>query len=132
MASVFEPVIPAAQQPMYDNFHFAPAVRTGDMLVLSGQIGFGSDGKVPEDLASQVTNAFEAIGMILGEAGLGFEHVIDITTYHVGDVAAHAQTTIEVKDRYIKEPYSAWTAVGVTGLAVPSALIEIKAVARVP
>jgi enamine deaminase RidA (YjgF/YER057c/UK114 family) len=35
-----------------------------------------------------------------------------------------------VKDSFLPSPYPAWTAVGISELAVPGALVEIRAVAR--
>ena len=34
-----EPIIPSGMQAVYDNIHYAPAVRVGDTLYISGQIG---------------------------------------------------------------------------------------------
>jgi enamine deaminase RidA (YjgF/YER057c/UK114 family) len=38
-------VIPPSQRFMYDRFHFAPAVWSDELLLCSGQIGIGSDGR---------------------------------------------------------------------------------------
>lgn len=126
--AVFDLVIPGGMRQFYDQFHFAPAARTGDRLFCSGQIGFGPDGKVSEDAETQFVQAFENLGLILKEAGLGFGDIVDITTFHVG-LQAHMQTFMAVKDRFIAEPYPAWTAIGITELAIPGALVEIKATA---
>ena len=48
----------------------------------------------------------------------------EMTTFHVG-VLEHIATFMHVKDGFVKEPYPAWTAVGVTELAF-GALVEIK------
>ena len=64
-----ERIIPASQQAMYDNFHFAPGIRTGDLLIMSGQVGMDASGKCPDDVAEQFRLAFENIGEILAEAG---------------------------------------------------------------
>ena len=37
-------VIPAPMRATYERFHFAPAVRAGDFLLCSGQLGIGPDG----------------------------------------------------------------------------------------
>ena len=34
-----------------------------------------------------------------------------------------------VKDRYLTDPYPAWTAIGVSELAAPAALVEVRVVA---
>jgi enamine deaminase RidA (YjgF/YER057c/UK114 family) len=122
-------VIPAAMQVMYDRFHFAPAVWSGDLLRCSGQIGIGPDGRGIPDPEKQFTAAFDALRSILDEAGLGFADVIEITTFHVA-MQQHLPAFMRVKDRYLPEPYPAWTAIGVVELAVPGGLVEIRATAR--
>jgi enamine deaminase RidA (YjgF/YER057c/UK114 family) len=37
---------------------------------------------------------------------------------------------MKVKDKYLSKPYPAWTAIGITELAVPGGLVEVKATAR--
>ena len=37
---------------------------------------------------------------------------------------------MKVKDEFVRTPYPAWTAVGVTELARPNGLIEVKVTAR--
>ena len=122
-------VIPKSMQAMYDRFHFAPAVRAGELLLCSGQIGIGPDGRAIADPAAQFTAAFEGVKTVLAEAGLGLADVVEITTYHAGGMQ-HLPTFMQVKDRYLSEPYPAWTAIGVVELAVPGGLVEIRATAR--
>ena len=124
-----ELVIPASHRTMYDRFHFAPAARTGEWLLCSGQIGAGPDGRGIADPEAQFVAAFELVGQVLAEAGLGFGDVVEITTFHVG-LMQHIGTFMRVKDRYLPEPYPAWTAIGVVELAVPGGLVEIRATAR--
>jgi enamine deaminase RidA (YjgF/YER057c/UK114 family) len=122
-------VIPASQQAMYDRFHFAPAAWSGDLLLCSGQIGSGPDGRGIADPEQQFTAAFEGVKAILDEAGLGFADVVEVTTFHVG-LMQHIGTFMRVKDRYLPEPFPAWTAIGVVELAVPGGLVEVRATAR--
>jgi enamine deaminase RidA (YjgF/YER057c/UK114 family) len=37
---------------------------------------------------------------------------------------------MKVKDHYMKAPYPSWTAIGITELAFPGGLVEIKVIAR--
>jgi enamine deaminase RidA (YjgF/YER057c/UK114 family) len=37
---------------------------------------------------------------------------------------------MQVKDHYMKPSYPAWTAIGITELALPGGLVEIKVIAR--
>ncbi|MEE8134682.1 MAG: hypothetical protein V3T56_06470 [Gemmatimonadales bacterium] len=39
------------------------------------------------------------------------------------------QTFMTVKDRFVKEPYPTWTAIGVETLFSPRSLVEIRVVA---
>lgn len=127
--SKFDVIIPEGQQILYDRFHYAPAVRDGDRLYCSGVLGTGPDGKVPAELEAQITQAFENLKVVLAAAGASFEDVFEVSTFHM-DMASEMGTFVKVKDRYLTEPYPAWTAVGVSQLAFPGARIEIKAIAH--
>ena len=122
-------VIPSEMKNMYDNFHFAPAVKDGDRLFCSGVIGMGPDGKAASDPETQFTQAFESLKSVLTAAGASFGDIVDITTFHVG-LHANMRTFVKVKDRYVSAPYPAWTAIGISELAFPGGLVEIKVVAR--
>ncbi|MEN8160484.1 MAG: RidA family protein [Myxococcota bacterium] len=122
-------VIPAPMKAMYEQFHFAPAVRANGLLLCSGQIGLGPDGKAPTDPSEQFTLAFEAVKAVLAEAGLDFTDVVEMTTYHVG-LQQHIAAFMAVKDRYVEEPFPAWTAIGVSELAFPGGLAEVRVTAR--
>lgn len=121
-------VVPAAQKHFYDRFHFAPAVRAGELLLCSGQIGAGPDGRPQADPETQFVSAFEQVKAVLVEAGLGFSDVVELTTFHVG--MQHLRTFSAVKDRYLAAPYPAWTAIGVAELAFPGGLVEVRVTAR--
>ena len=118
-------VIPKQMRNVYDQLHFAPAVRVGKQIFCSGQIGTGADGKLDPDPAVQIGAAFENLGAVLDKAGASFEDVVELTTFHVG-FNQHMGVFMQVKDAFIQEPYPAWTAVGVSELAF-GALVEIKA-----
>ena len=119
-------IIPASQQAMNDNFHFAPGVKAGNLLVMSGQVGMDGSGKCPEDLVEQFRLAFQNVEAVLLEAGGDLSSVVELTSYHIG-MREHLRDFIAVKDELIKEPYPAWTAIGCTELAMPGAVVEIRA-----
>jgi enamine deaminase RidA (YjgF/YER057c/UK114 family) len=122
-------VIPKGMEQYYDQFHFAPAVKDGNRLYCSGVIGVGADGKASPDPEMQFTQAFESLKSVLTTAGASFADVIEMTTFHVG-LRANLPTFMKVKDRYMQAPYPAWTAIGITELAFPGGLVEIKVIAR--
>jgi enamine deaminase RidA (YjgF/YER057c/UK114 family) len=122
-------VIPSAMRGMYDQFHFAPATRAGGFLLCSGQIGIGPDGRAPADPTAQFTLAFEAVKAVLAEARLDFSDVAELTTFHVG-LREHLGAFMAVKDKYLPAPFPAWTAIGVSELAFPGGLAEVRVTAR--
>ncbi len=123
-------VIPDGMERFYDQFHFAPAVRQGKHVFCSGQLGNGPDGKLDPDPAVQIATAFENVRAVLEEAGASLADVVEMTSFHVG-LNEHIGVFMQVKDGFIKEPYPAWTAVGVSELAF-GALVEIKVRAVIP
>jgi enamine deaminase RidA (YjgF/YER057c/UK114 family) len=124
-------VIPKGQETLYERFHFAPAVKDGDRLYCSGVIGTGPDGKASPDAETQFTQAFDTLRSVLEAAGVSFPAVVEMTTFHVG-LQKSLGTFMKVKDRYMSAPYPAWTAIGITELAIPGGLVEIKVIARLP
>jgi enamine deaminase RidA (YjgF/YER057c/UK114 family) len=122
-------VVPAWMKPVCDAYAFPAAVIDGDLVRCSGVIGFKPDLSVPAEPEAQFTLAFENLKGVLEEAGTGFADVVEMNTYHVG-LQAHMQTFVSVKNRFMKPPYAAWTAIGITELALPGALVEIQVTAR--
>jgi enamine deaminase RidA (YjgF/YER057c/UK114 family) len=114
---------------MYESFHFAAAARSGDLLICSGQLGVGPDNRGIADPAAQFAAAFANLKAVLAEAGLDFTDVIEITTFHVG-LTQHLGAFMRAKDAVMPEGYPAWTAIGITELAFPGCLVEIRATAQ--
>ncbi|MEM7251386.1 MAG: RidA family protein [Pseudomonadota bacterium] len=124
-------IIPPGKQSTYDQSHFSPAVVDGDRIFVSGVIGVDANGRVPADPEEQFACAFEGVKEVLEAAGATLGDIVEIVSYHV-DFHDHLATFFAVKDKYIAEPYPAWTAVGVTALARRKALVEIKVIASNP
>ena len=122
-------VVPEAAKRTYETFHFAPAVRHAGLLLCSGVIGADASGKVPEDPEAEFRNAWNGVGATLSEAGLSFDDILELTSYHVG-LQEHLRTFVKVKDEFVSAPYPAWTAIGCTELAIPGARVEIRITAR--
>jgi reactive intermediate/imine deaminase len=60
---------------------FSDAVRVGDTLYLSGQIGIGADGKLPDGIEAQTKQAMDNIGAVLKRAGLTYADVFHCTAF---------------------------------------------------
>ena len=116
---------------VFDRFGYAAAVKANGVLYVSGQIGLNADGSLPDDDQTQFANAFDRLDAILRTAGAGFSDIVDLVSYHVG-IHDHFADFVAVKARYVPEPFPAWTAIGVSALARPGLVIEIKAIALMP
>lgn len=88
---------------------FADAVVTGDTIYLSGVVAAPAPGET--SLVPAFDRAFARIGATLKRAGAISDDVVDITTYHT-DLAKQINEFAEVKNRYVKAPFPAWTAMG--------------------
>ncbi|NVJ66555.1 MAG: RidA family protein [Gammaproteobacteria bacterium] len=115
-------------QWLYDNWNFSEAVKVGNQIWLSGQVGYDSNTKsYPDSLEEQTELVFKNIERILKQAGATMEDIVEITSYHT-DISKIGTVT-QVKKRFIPKDFPAWTAVEITGLARPKIQIEIKVVA---
>ncbi len=125
----FESVVTESGQFMYDNFHFSQASKCKGLLICSGVIGTGSDGKVPEDLREEFRNAWTGIGKLLQHCDIDYDDIVEYTSYHVG-LHATVETFMSVRDEFLSEPWPAWTAIGISELAIPGAHVEIRVTAK--
>ena len=108
---------------------YADAVIAGDTIYLSGVVAGLAKGET--DLAAGYERAFTHIAATLARAGASWDDVVDITTFHT-DIGAHIDGFVAVKTKYVKAPFPTWTAIGVSRLYEPTAVVEIKVVARKP
>ena len=123
-------IFPPNRHALYNEHRYSAAIRSGDLLFVSGQVGSRDDGSPEPVFEDQVRRAFTNLKAVLAAAGCGLDDVIDVTTFHT-DPEAQFETIMAVRDEEIgAPPYPNWTAVGVTWLAGFD--FEIKVVARVP
>lgn len=108
---------------------YAQAIVAGDSIYLSGVVAGRAPGET--DMKPGFDRAFAAIAEILKRAGASWDDVVDITTFHT-DLDAQLADFSTVKNRYVKAPFPTWTAIGITRLYEPTALVEIKVVAHKP
>ncbi|MEE9951845.1 RidA family protein [Enterobacter quasihormaechei] len=124
------PVFPANRHTLYEEHGYSAAIRSGDLLFVSGQVGSRSDGTPEPDFAAQVQLAFDNLQATLAAAGCTFDDLIDVTTFHT-DPENQFPVIMEAKKRaFPQPPYPNWTAIGVNWLAGFD--FEIKVIARIP
>jgi len=123
-------IFPANRHALYEAHGYSAAVRTGDLLFVSGQVGSREDGSPEPDFRKQVELAFANLEAVLAAAGAGFDDIVDVITFHT-DPENQFAAIMEVKSGVFPEaPYPTWTAVGVNWLAGFD--FEIKVTARLP
>ena len=118
---------PPGTEEFYNNWQFSQGVRVGDTVWLAGQLGIGPDGKPGATIEEQTRFAFHNVEGVLATAGGSLADIVDLTTYHIA--MSDLPKVAAVKAEFIKENFPAWTAVGVTQLALPEMLIEVKVTA---
>jgi enamine deaminase RidA (YjgF/YER057c/UK114 family) len=69
------------------------------------------------DLEQEFVDAFEKLGRVLSAGGLGYGDILEMSSYHIG-MSRHLDTFRQVRDRYLSQPWPAWSAIGTTELAV--------------
>jgi enamine deaminase RidA (YjgF/YER057c/UK114 family) len=81
-----------------------------------------------EGMEAQARIAFASLKHILEEAGASMGDIVELTTFHTA-LQRDIEIFAKVKDEFIPARYPAWTAVGLSELALPGLCIEIRAVA---
>jgi len=123
-------VFPAKRHALYDVHRYSAAIRSGDLLFVSGQVGSREDGSPEPVFEKQVRLAFANLRAVLAAAGCTLVDVVDVTTFHTNP-EAQLEAVLSIRAEEIGEPpYPNWTAVGVTWLAGFD--FEIKVIARIP
>jgi reactive intermediate/imine deaminase len=106
---------------------FSSAVRVGDMVYLSGQIGNRADGTLPDGLEAQSRQVMDNIGGVLKSAGLSFKDVVKCTVM-IDDIKQWGDFNKVYVTYFPAGKFPARSAFGADGLAL-GALIEVECLA---
>ena len=106
---------------------FSSAVRAGDTLYLSGQIGVGADGKVPPGIDAQARQAMDNIGGVLKARGLGWGDIVKCTVM-LDNMADWPAFNTVYASYFPDGQFPARSAFGADGLAL-GALLEVECIA---
>ena len=105
---------------------YSQAVRAGDTVYVSGQIGFDPETmQLAEGIEAQVHRVFRNLAAIALAAGLGLDRAVRMTVY-LTDLAHFARVN-EIMAQYVAKPYPSRAAVGVASLP-RGALVEIDCI----
>ena len=105
---------------------YSQAVKVGDAVYLSGQIGLDPDTmEMAEGIDAQIVRVFENLKAVAAAAGAGLDDAVKFTIY-LTDLGNFAKVN-EVMAKYVAQPYPARAAVGVKELP-RGALVEADAI----
>ncbi|MBB1628232.1 Rid family hydrolase [Achromobacter sp. UMC71] len=133
--------IPASLESDVAQFHYAPARRAGDFVLLSGIVVSNPLAEPMGEAAfcDALRHVFEQISHLLAACGAHLDDVTELQMFHVfgsahlaldknGQLAAIAR----VRDEFFSAPYPAAVELGVAQLNPPGGIVEIKATAYTP
>ena len=105
---------------------YSQAVRCGDTVYMSGQIGLDPQTmQMVDGIEAQIVRVFENLKAVAAAAGGSLDDAVRVTVY-LTDLAHFARVN-EIMATYFREPYPARAAVGVASLP-RGALVEVDAV----
>lgn len=114
----------------YEPFLLSQGVRVGDLLFISGQAGYGADGRiVPGGFKVQGEQAFANLRRALEAGGSSLANVAKVTIFltDMGDFSK----VVDLRRQFFTPPYPADSIVEVKGLYSPDVMVEIEAIATV-
>jgi enamine deaminase RidA (YjgF/YER057c/UK114 family) len=117
-----------ALQAFEGQWHFSHVVRVEQLLLLSGVTATSEHGELSSDPREQFEQVFAHLRLYLAAAGATMADIAEMTSYHV-DLRKHLDDFMAVKDRHLVKPYPAWSAIGVSELITPGALVELRVIA---
>jgi enamine deaminase RidA (YjgF/YER057c/UK114 family) len=130
-------VNPPGASPIFGAYSHVAIMEPGRMAHIAGQVAVDDKGQfvAPGDFAGQVPAVFDNIERILKGLGVGFDSIVGLTTYVVGE--ANLKPWFEARTKvyeriYPDKSYPPNTLVVVSGLNRPELLLEIAAIARLP
>lgn len=123
-----EPIVPASMRDVVRDKGYLPALRVGEFVFVAGQVGRDAALTVITDVRAQFAACFANLREVLAEAGCTLDDLVDVTTYHV-DLPVHWEAFRAVKREWFPVGNVPWTCVGVTALAQPGLLLEVKGTA---
>lgn len=122
-------IVPKGLQGYVSDWQMSPGLEHDGFLFMTGFTGASDKGELSENPVDQMEAAFHKIKLVLEEAGLGYENLVEMTSYHIG-LREHLNDFKAIRSKYVVEPYPAWTAIEVAGFVRKGAIVEIRCIAR--
>ncbi len=116
---------------IFKPYNLSLSAKAERLLFVTGQIGANDDGSFPDDFDAQLQNIFTHLDRILKEANADWNNVVQLRTFHTGDLEEQFPKILELKTKHMPHHQHAWTAIGVTQLIPRASKIEIDMIAFV-
>ena len=98
------------------------------VLFLTSMTSTPPDGVISPDFETQAKQCLENILVVLEQADMNFANVVEMTRFYV-DIECDFVNFKSIRNHYAMKPYPARTAVEVSCLVNPLALIEVRFIA---
>jgi len=118
---------PSIRAPFANYAHGVEVAPGARLLFVSGQLGIGADGHVPESARDQARLCFSNIAAVLASAGMGPSDIVRLNAYVSG--REHLADYMKARDEFVVLPAPASTLMVVSGFAREIFKVEIEAVA---
>ncbi|TWR26353.1 hypothetical protein FPZ43_14400 [Mucilaginibacter pallidiroseus] len=112
-----------------DEYGYVQAVKNGNMVYVSGQLGHDEKGTLAEGMEKQMSLAYTNIKNLLNGFGYLEDDIMEEVIY-VTEMQAGFQTRKTIGAKFYPDPKRiASSIIGVSELAIPGQVVEIKVVA---
>lgn len=117
--------------PIVPGISDSTRVTAGDLVFISGQVGFEEDGSVPADFARAIELTYKELERALNAAGATYEDLVRVNVYITHLDQEKLAIWRETRNSIVQVPEpSASTVIGVYSL-YNGATVEIDAIAAV-
>lgn len=116
--------------PWEDIYGYAQAVKKGNTVWISGQLGHNEKGELAEGMEAQMQQTYANIKELLSRFDMTMDNVVEEVIYAM-DMTTAFEARKNLKTEFNDPKAVASTMVGVSGLALPGQLVEIKIIATV-
>jgi enamine deaminase RidA (YjgF/YER057c/UK114 family) len=128
---------PPSAPPVQGMYSHVARVAPGELAFIAGQVAIDAAGNPVGvgDVGRQAEQVFANLGLILRELGVGFEAVVQFTTYltRADGIAAFMTARGELFPKlFAGGKYPPNTLLVVERLVKPEFLLEVEAIARLP
>lgn len=115
--------------PWEDEYGYVQAVKNGNTVYLSGQLGHSEKGELADGMEQQMETTYQNIKKLLDGFGYTPDDIVSETIY-VTDMRLGFQARKKLGVQFYPDPKRISSSiVGVTELAIPGQMVEIGVIA---